>query len=1339
MTNPLNETTFEEHIARCLAQSDLYNQRSSAQFDIDRLCDPEMLEQFLRQQPVVWNKLARLFPGQETGTIIREYNKRIDRGESILHIFRKGFTVSGAKIKFAQFKPVLEGEGTDNYRLYRANRFSVVRQMRYSTGTDCGNELDLCILLNGIPLLTLELKNEGTGQNYTDGIYQYRNRRDPQNRMLRNCLVHFVMDNQYVFMTTRLNGEATTFLPFNRETMNPPIEGEYPTAYMWQDILQADSLLDLLENFIKRYEEAYEDKKQMVTVFPRFHQLRAVRKLRQLVREEGPGNNYLIQHSAGSGKTKTMAWLAHQLANMTRADGTAIFDSIIMVTDRIVLNRNMAEDVVNFETTAGTVKDIRKGSKKLADALNGENRIIISTVQKFAYALDYLKHERSKKYAIIVDEAHTAIGNEAAKDLVSALSTEEDFKDLENYDPEEYDNPLDALMAQMQNYRKMAKHISYFAFTATPKDKTFQLYGKDGKEPHDLYSMKQAIDEKFILDVTQNYKSYKTMFELIEKDPDRDMQELFEKKKALKVIAGFLNKDKYIKLRKASMIVDQFMLHTIHKINHQAKAMVVCDSRQAAADYKQIIDRIIHEEYNDAIKTLVAFSGEVTDSNGRKCTEANMNDDGVTDNDIAEKFKEEDYKILIVAEKFQTGFDQKLLHTMFVDRALGGIQCIQTLSRLNRTYWPYKEDTLVIDFRNDAETVQKAFQQYYTVTILTGEMDAQRVYALKEDVERWNLFNEQEMDTVCEKMMDKGQVQGVPSLLKKIVDERIKPLTDAEKDKYRKQVNRFVRQYGFLAQLMNFTDPELEKFYVFCKVFYKFLPYTKETLPMELLNLIDLDKLRVQLSFEGALQLENQPEELKATRIGEVGTKKEDEKKSVAELLDMVNSPFAGILNENDKIVKQIWDELMKDPEILDAFRAGNSYDVLMNIVKEKFDDTIVDQIDKYLNFKETLDKEKGFSFTLINKFVQAVARQTAAAANLIYDEAALKEKIIAAMQEEFKGVCQTMRPLPEIVDAFFFILTIASLPKLDGINTLLKEALNNIYTSPHLVPAIKQAFFYSLVQKYEAFLKKVHYLIHNEEMEGREGREATLADAIHAFKCLWRLRYANDEDKRKFSNHLQMVRNWRNEEAHNAPLSTEEEVNAAIRIVVTMYLYVTAYSITDLEMGGHYIGAFAANESEAPASYPTKNTVMYSSPKTYEAAPIIAADKDNVSDLPEEQRIDILKKSLLQFMGYAPQKSPLSKQRNWIAIYRVAADRGFVIDGEFAQFKRFIDQMQMDSLPTIPKAEQLEKSVKAVYAQNLEDWSGEHLIGRNRTEYEEVKRCADAFAEVVEKNLPKG
>lgn len=1176
MANPLNETAFEQHIAEYLECSPLYNQRTSADFDINRLVDRDMLEAFLKQQPIVWKKLSTLFTGREVDKVIEEYNKHINRGESILTILHKGITISGAKVRFLQFKPVLDSPESDNYKLYQANRFSVVRQMKYSTtGDDINNELDLCILINGIPLMTFELKNEGTGQNYGHGIYQYRYDRNPENRMLRNCLVHFVMDNDYVFMTTRLAGKDTYFLPFNRDSRNPAIEGDYPTAYMWQEVLQADSLLDIIENFIKRSLEEKTNKetgkkeKVPVVYFPRFHQLRAVRKLRTLVANEGPGHNYLIQHSAGSGKTKSMAWLAHQLANMTRSDKTPIFDSIIMVTDRIVLNRNMADDVINFQTVAGTVKDIRHGSKNLATAINEGHRIIISTVQKFAFALKDLKREQSRRYAIIIDEAHTAIGNESAKDLVNALSTDEDLKQASDFNPSEYDNPTDALIAYMQVMRRMMKHISYFAFTATPKDKTFTLFGTADGKAHDLYSMKQAIDEKFILDVLQNYQSYQTMFEFIEKNPNEDQEKLFEEKKALRVIYGELNKNSYIMLRKSNMMLDHFMKHTINKIGHKAKAMVVCDSRRAAADYKQLLDRLIANQYEGKIKTLVAFSGEVEDSHGRKCTEANMNDDAVFDDGIRIKFQEDDYKILIVAEKFQTGFDQPLLHTMYVDRSLGGIQCIQTLSRLNRCF-PGKEDTCVIDFRNDPEKIQKAFQEYYTEIQLVGQVDTQRVYSLKNDVENWNLIRPDEVEKVATSLVSSANLCGIPSILKTIVDDRIDELSDDDKDKFRKQVSRYIRQYGFMAQLMDFSDIDLEKFYIFCRVLYPKLPYTKETLPSEIIELVDLDKLRIQLSYEGMLELEDVEIEMKSSRIGDIGQKKDDERKTVAEILDMVNSPFINILDENDKILKQIWDEVLVDPEVTEAFSANNSYDILIQLVREKFDEKIADQIEKYYNFADILEREKSFSIVLIRKFVDALAERTKNYANLPYDEEILKERMIQDLQSEFEEVCAKMRSLEEFTENLFFVLHQASIPSLDGVDEILCNTLNNLYTNENLRTVDKRMHFNILVTKFEAYLKKLHYLITGKEVEAKEtGDSATLSNALHAFDCLWNLRYSDTEVGKKFSGYLELLKSWRNEEAHLAQNASEQEVNAAIKVVTAMYLYVTGYSITDLEMAG--------------------------------------------------------------------------------------------------------------------------------------------------------------------------
>ena len=1171
--NPLNETVFEEHIAEYLASSPLYNQRKSSQFDIDNLVDREMLEHFLQAQTTAWQRLQHHFPGRETEIVVAEVNKFLNRGDSMLTLFNKGITIKGAKIKFMMPKPVLEEEDSSNYQLYLSNRFSVVRQMRYSTtADDSGNELDMCILLNGLPLMTFELKNEGTNQNYGHGIYQYRNNRSPINRMLRNCLVHFVMDNCFVFMTTKLNGEQTRFLPFNKESTNPVIEGEYPTAYMWQEILQADSLLDILEHFIKRYND--EDGKPIV-IFPRFHQLRAVRKLRQMVVEEGPGHNYLIQHSAGSGKTKSMAWLAHQLANMTNADHTPVFDSIIMVTDRIVLNRNMADDVVNFQTVAGTVKDIRRGSKNLATALNEGNRIIISTVQKFAYALKDLKRDTQRKYAIIVDEAHTAIGNESAKDLVNALSTDSDLHNMPDFNPDEYEDQTDALLAYMQVMRRMMKHISYFAFTAAPKDKTYKLFGiQDGPnkgKAHDLYSMKQAIDEKFILDVLANYKSYLTMFELIEKNPDEDQKKLFEEKKALKVIYGELNKNTYIMLRKTHMMLDHFMQHTINKIGHKAKAMVVCDSRRAAADYKQLLDRLIIDNYAGKIKTLVAFSGEVEDSHGRKCTEANMNDGGVVDDGIREKFKEDDYKILVVAEKFQTGFDQPLLHTMYVDRMLGGIQCIQTLSRLNRCY-PGKEDTMVIDFRNDHEKVQKAFQEYYTETTLEGDVDTQRIYTLKHDIEQWNLFNESEVESVAKALVSSTGVSGVPSILKRIVDERVMPLEDDEKDRYRKTVSRYVRQYGFLAQLIDFTDPDLERFYIFCKVFYKFLPYTKETLPMEILDLIDLDKLRIQMSYEGQLELEDEEQTLRSSRIGEPGQKKPDNELPVSEILNMANSPFAGLLNENDKILRQIWDAILSDPDVVDAFHAGNSYDILINIVREKFDEKVALEIEKYYNFAEVLEREQAFTLTLVRKFVDALAERTARTNNFTYNEEELKEILCTVLREEFEALSGRLRSLEEIVNTFFFTLNETSIPQLDGVDGLIKTALNNVYANTAIGLLEKRTYFNSLVAKYEAFLKKLYYLLNQDEVPRHPDhpeKSPGLSECIFAFPCLKNLKYSTDEKEQKFKVYLDLLRQWRNDEAHLSPNATDEEVNAALKIVTSMYMFVVGNNITDLEMAG--------------------------------------------------------------------------------------------------------------------------------------------------------------------------
>lgn len=1183
-----NETKFEEHIEAALLASPLYIKREPKDFDIKRRVDADMLYQFLRSQTDTWARMIKRFKSDDAAldAVIKDYNSKLDNGHSLVDILRKGLKIQGIPIKLMQTKPTLAGEDSALHELYLANRFAVVRQMRYSLdNADKGNELDLCILLNGFPIITAELKNEGTGQNYTNGIWQYRHDRDPKNAMLRTTLVHFVIDNNYAFMTTFLNGEDTAFLPFNVDSVNPQVPGDYATSYLWRDIWQADSLLNILDHFIKNVQS---DGKS-VTYFPRYHQLRVVRNLIKWVGEDGPGHNYLIEHSAGSGKTKSMAWLAHQLVNLVNLDQTPVFDSIIMVTDRIVLNANMADDVNAFATEAGVVKDIRRGSKKLAKAINEGGRIIVSTVQKFSYALSELKREKHRNYAVIIDEAHTAIGNESAKDIVAALSTEADIQAaMIQADSDGYEDQMDALMAYMQTQRQQMSHISYFAFTATPKDKTYALFGKktpEGYVAHDYYTMKQAIDEKFILDVLRNYTTYKTMFEYIEKNtahPTMAMttegvagepEELYGEKKSVALILRKLNSEPENMTLKARLALSYFMQHTRNKIGGKAKAMFVSDSRASAVRYKKIFDNLIAEEYGSEFKTLVAFSGEVELPDGSKYTEDKMNGWGIKDDKIRETFDTPEYRILIVADKFQTGFDQPLLHTMFVDKMLGGIQCIQTLSRLNRCYdkgGVKKEDTMVIDFRNDADSVQKAFQKYYQTTILTGEVDTQRLYTLLDDIKAFKLYNDTERDRVVESMM-RQDVASAVSLCNTIVKERETPLSNDDKDKYRKLVNRYIRSYGFMAQLLTYCDPDLEREYIFLRALYPRLQYTKETLPMEILDRVDLNKLRLQMIMEGTIALEEEDAELKSSRIGDVKAPAEDEKRSLREILDIVNEPYKGFLDDHDIVLRPLNHLMLTDEKINEAVRSGNSYGVLRELFSERAQDLVLDMSGKGIDLYEEFINDTPFAREYIRGILDMALRNNQQS-SIELDLHRLAEKIVEEIRKEFIELAQTSRRLDEVAEYLINVIQKrAAKPRLNGANDLLINSFNHLLCNERLTELDRRAHFNTLVGKFEPFLKKLYYLINNRELTTREGSadSTTFSDCIFGHDSLKRLKHTTDARYFRFRDYLEKVRGWRNDEAHSAPEIPDAELREAVHILVTMYAYVISRSITDLEMNG--------------------------------------------------------------------------------------------------------------------------------------------------------------------------
>ncbi|MCX4294443.1 MAG: DEAD/DEAH box helicase family protein [Prevotella sp.] len=1183
-----NETKFEQHIEAVLLASPLYIKRNPKDFDIKRRVDADMLYQFLRSQTDTWARMIKRFKSDDAAldAVIKDYNSKLDNGHSLVDILRKGLKIQGIPVKLMQTKPTLAGEDSALHELYLANRFAVVRQMRYSLDkADKGNELDLCILLNGFPIITAELKNEGTGQNYTNGIWQYRNHRDPKNPMLRSALVHFVVDNNYAFMTTYLNGEDTAFLPFNVDSVNPQVEGDYATSYLWRDIWQADSLLNIIDHFIKNVQS---DGKS-VTYFPRYHQLRVVRNLIRWVGEDGPGHNYLIEHSAGSGKTKSMAWLAHQLVNLVNPDQTPVFDSIIMVTDRIVLNANMADDVNAFATEAGVVKDIRRGSKRLAKAINEGGRIIVSTVQKFSYALSELKREKHRNYAVIIDEAHTAIGNESAKDIVAALSTEADIQvAMIQADADGYEDQMDALMAYMQTQRQQMSHISYFAFTATPKDKTYALFGKktpEGYVAHDYYTMKQAIDEKFILDVLRNYTTYKTMFEYIEKNTAhptmamttegvaKEPEELYGEKKSVALILRKLNSEPENMTLKARLALSYFMQHTRNKIGGKAKAMFVSDSRASAVRYKKIFDNLLAEEYGSEFKTLVAFSGEVELPDGSKYTEDKMNGWGIKDDKIRETFDTPEYRILIVADKFQTGFDQPLLHTMFVDKMLGGIQCIQTLSRLNRCYdkgGVKKEDTMVIDFRNDADSVQKAFQKYYQTTILNGEVDTQRLYTLLDDIKAFKLYNDTERDRVVESMM-RQDVASAVSLCNSIVKERETPLSNDDKDKYRKLVNRYIRSYGFMAQLLTYCDPDLEREYIFLRALYPRLQYTRETLPMEILDRVDLNKLRLQMVMDGTITLEEEDAELKSSRIGDVKAPAEDEKRSLREILDIVNEPYKGFLDDHDIVLRPLNHLMLTDEKINEAVRSGNSYGVLRELFSERAQDLVLDMSGKGIDLYEEFINDTPFAREYIRGLLDMALRNNQQS-SINLDLHRLAEKIVEEIREEFIELAQTSRRLDEVAEYLINVIQKrAAKPGLNGANDLLINSFNHLLCNERLTELDRRAHFNTLVGKFESFLKKLYYLINNRELTTREGSadSTTFSDCIFGHESLKRLKHTTDTRYYRFRDYLEKVRGWRNDEAHSAPEIPDAELREAVHVLVTMYAYVIARSITDLEMNG--------------------------------------------------------------------------------------------------------------------------------------------------------------------------
>ncbi len=934
----ISEKSFESHIEQVLTGSG-YRQRRPKHYNAGSCLDEELLVEFISAtQPKEWEKLKQQHGNNVTANFVYRLTQEIEK-RGILDVLRKGVSDYGSRFELVYFAP----ESTmnpDHASLYGSNIFSIVRQVKFSEKDK--KSLDTVLFLNGFPIITLELKNRFTNQNVQHAIKQYRRDRDPREPLFKfkRCLVHFAVDNDLVYMTTRLAGKSTFFLPFNKGLEggagNPINKSGFKSAYLWEEVLQKDSLLQIISEFMlvsieTSTNEKGEEKQKQSLIFPRYHQLDAVRKIVTHAKENGVGQSYLIQHSAGSGKTKTISWLAHRLSSLHDESDKKIFDSAIVISDRRVIDKQLRDEIQQFEQTSGVVAAIDKGSSQLKEALESGKKIIVSTLQKFPFIVDEIAKQSGNNFAVIIDEAHSSQSGESTKSLKKTLGSLEEAESKNHMEEEPTDE--DAVLKELES-RGRPKNISFFAFTATPKEKTMELFGtglSDGSfAPFHLYSMRQAIEEGFILDVLKNYTTFQTYFNLAKKIED-DPQ--YEKKKGVALLRSYVELHEHAIDTKTTLIVEHFLSHVVRQIDGYAKAMLVTRSRLHAVRYKLALDEYIRKN-KYPIKTLVAFSGTVTDS-GQDYTEAGMNklrSDKLT----AESFKLPESKFLIVANKFQTGFDQPFLHTMYVDKKLGGVMAVQTLSRLNRTR-KGKDDTMVLDFANHEDEIQKAFQPYYDKTVLTQATDPNKLYDLERTIYDVGLFTKDDVNSFAVIFFKKGATQDkLHPLLDPIVEAYIE-LEKQERLEFRDQIKNYIRLYAFLSQIISFKDVNLEKLYAYLRMLSRKLPSDKERLPIEITENVNMDTYRVQQISSGSIELEESTGELKP--IDGLGTGRvANEKEFLSLIIEEVNKRFGTDFTDGDKVFFAELETRLAGNETLNQSAKTNTKEALKLIFSHIFE-----------------------------------------------------------------------------------------------------------------------------------------------------------------------------------------------------------------------------------------------------------------------------------------------------------------------------------------------------------------------------------------------------------------
>ena len=955
------------------------------QHDVDKCIYMDVLCEFIaKTQPKEWAKYTKYYGDKAADKLYTRLEQTISN-EGLISVLRNGITDMGVKLKVCYFKP----ESTLNETLneqYAANILGCTRQFQYSANN--GNTIDMVLSVNGIPVVAIELKNQFKGQDVYNAMKQYKKDRSSKEfafRLDHRFLVYFAVDLNEAWMTTQLKDDSTYFMPFNMGSNgagvtggagNPKNENGYDTYYLWEEVLQKDSLLDILHRFISHVKEKEEVTKNGVTkmvtkdkvIFPRYHQYDVVKKVIADVREKGPGTNYLIEHSAGSGKSNSIAWIAYRLASLHNDNNDSVFDSVIVVTNRVVLDSQLQDTINSFEHVPGLLEciDEKKHSRDLAEAINDKKRIIICTIQKFLFAYKDIERFSGRKFAIIVDEAHQGQSGESAKTLRRSLIdigvAVKNYAEEEGIDESEVDLSNDYINAVVGQGKH--ENQSFFAFTATPKGESLELFGVteynalDGHPTHrpfHVYSMRQAIEEGFILDVLANYTTIKEAFKLVKVSDDNP--ELIEGPTS-KALFKYYKKHGYTITQKTEMIMTNFLENCRYQIGGKGKAMVVADSRANAVRYYFAIKQYLkdHPEESKGSDVMIAFSGEISleDMPSEKpYTEATMNLDEngkyiTTDKKFRKAFHSDLYNILVVANKYQTGFDEPLLHTMYVDKKLKDITAVQTLSRLNRTA-PNKQSTFVLDFENTEKDIKESFLPYYETTTREGDSDINRVYDLRSKIAEFMLYNFEDVETFISFMgkhsggaQSEASIGRLAGLLRPVVD-RYKELSEDDQYTVRDYIRKFNGSYSYVTQLVRLHDQELFNEFQYTSNLIRLLPRNKVDI-IDVEDKIKLEYAKLTETFSGQITLNEKPPVFApgGSIQPKVPNKKQD---TLQNIIDKVNERFEGKFTDADRvIIEGIYQMFMKDSDVkkFKKYAKDNSTEMFVeSLFPDKFKDIV--------------------------------------------------------------------------------------------------------------------------------------------------------------------------------------------------------------------------------------------------------------------------------------------------------------------------------------------------------------------------------------------------------------